>query len=197
MNNLCLLRMRKTKKLLYVPGLISLIGIIIALPSFYKKNVVAKEYCLPLFVPSDKHRSNEFEYIFSKYYLEKVISKKRKIRFMLDENKEGNYLKMQMIRYEALKLKYTEDTSTVVLLTLSDSISYGEYVSLLDMCNYDGHKRFASWDNKFVIFGEWPKVKKQATDTIQLFRCGYTQMIKPAIRPGFFELLNKEINNLY
>ena len=77
---------------------------------------------------------------------------------------------MEMIRYEALKLKYTEDTSKVILINLTDSIRYGDFVSIIDMCEADGHKRYAYWDNKFVIFGELPKRKIIQKDTIPLLK---------------------------
>ena len=77
---------------------------------------------------------------------------------------------MEMIRYEALKLKYTEDTSKVILINLTDSIKYRDFVSIVDMCDADGHKRYAYWDNKFVIFEELPKRKIEQTDTIPLFK---------------------------
>ena len=156
-----------------------------------------KEYCITMFMPKDCNGDIDCTVYYGTCCIEKEIKRKKQIKFTLDNNEKDNKRKMEMIRYESLKLKYTEDTSTVVLLTLSDSISYGEYVSILDMCDYDGHKRFASWDNKFVIFGEYPKVEKPATDTLQLFSCGYVYFKKPVIKPGFFELLNRKINNLY
>ena len=161
--------MKSAKKLIYVPGLISLIGILIALPSFYKKRIPVKEYCLPLFVLADGNKYNWFRWPL-KHDIEKNIHKKKKIKFELDENKMENYKKLEIIRYEALKLKYTLDTSTVILLTLSDSISYGELISIIDMCEANGLKRYAYWDNMFVIFGEWPKTKIMQTDTTHLLK---------------------------
>jgi hypothetical protein len=161
--------MKSAKKLIYVPGLISLIGILIALPSFYKKRIPVKEYCLPLFVLADGNKYNWFRWPL-KHDIEKNIHKKKKIKFELDENKMENYKKLEIIRYEALKLKHTLDTSTVILLTLSDSISYGELISIIDMCEANGLKRYAYWDNKFVIFGEWPKTKIMQTDTTHLLK---------------------------
>ena len=161
--------MKSAKKLIYVPGLISLIGILIALPSFYKKRIPVKEYCLPLFVLADGNKYNWFRWPL-KHDIEKNIHKKKKIKFELDENKMENYKKLEIIRYEALKLKYTLDTSTVILLTLSDSISYGELISIIDMCEANGLKRYAYWDNKFVIFGELPKRKIIQKDTIPLLK---------------------------
>ena len=152
--------MRKTGKLLYVPGLISLIGLLIMLPSFYKRNMPAKEYCFTMFVPKDCIGNKDWSFQYATCNIEKHIRRKKQIKFTLDNNEKDNSRKMEMIQYESLKLKYTEDTSTVVLIDLTDGITYGNFISLFNMCIEDGHKRYAWWDNKFVIFGEWPEVKK-------------------------------------
>jgi hypothetical protein len=189
--------MKRTGKLLYVPGLISLIGLLVAIPSFYKKVAPVKEYCLPLFMPKDCNGYPEMEYDFTSCHLEKAISKKRKLQFTLNENGEENKIKMSLIRYEALKLKYTGDTSTVILIALSDSISYGELISLYDMCEYDKHKRYASWDNKFVIFGEWPE-KKKIESKFSCFLCNDVIRIKePITKPTRFKLINQNVQKYY
>ncbi len=169
--------MRRIKKLFYVPGLISLFGLLIVLPSFYKQQSLINEYCLTYFSPSNEKEKNSVHYSFSEFYLEKDISGRKKIKFALDDNIETNKTKLAIIRYEALKLKYTEDTSTVVLINLSDSITYGTFVSILDICINDDHKRYASWDNKFVIFGERPKVTIKDEMTFEAPICGWSPII--------------------
>src|SRR6187402_2862264 len=125
--------MKRTGKLLYVPGLISLIGFLIAIPSFYKKVIPIKEYCLTLFIPTDCQKDRPMGPEFSSCYIERIISKKNKLQFTLNADGEENKIKMSLIRYEALKLKYTMDTSSVILINLSDSISYGDVISLYDL----------------------------------------------------------------
>ena len=189
--------MKRTKKLLYVPGLISLIGLLFALPSFNKKIVPVKEYCLPLFVPSDRYSDDGFVNMFSKYKLEKDISKKRKLRFSLEENSRENSKKMSILRYEALKLKYTYDTTNVILITLSENTSYSDFVKIVDMCYYDNRKRFAAWDNKFVIFGEYPPKKKEVSNSLSFFCCDVIWTNKPINKTGFFVLLSKKLKAYY
>lgn len=189
--------MKRTGKLLYVPGLISLIGVLVAIPSFYKKVIPIKEYCLTLFIPTECKKDRSMGSEFSSCYIERILSKKKKLQFTLNENGEENKIKMSLIRYEALKLKYTEDTSTVILITLSDSISYGELISLYDMCEYDKHKRYASWDNKFVIFGEWPEKKKIASE-FSCFLCNDVIRIKdPIPKSTLFKLINQNVKKYY
>ena len=188
--------MKRTGKLIYVPGLISLIGLLVAIPSFYKKVIPIKEYCLTLYIPTDCKKDRPMGAEFSSCYIERIISKKKKLQFTLNENEDENKIKISVIRYEALKLKYTKDTSTVILITLSDSISYGRVISLYDLCEYDKHKRYASWDNKFVIFGEWPEKKKELPE-IQLMRCGYEQLEKRIMKPTFIEQVKQRISEYY
>ena len=148
-------------------------------------------------MPKDCNGDKDWTVAYTKCYIEKEIKKKKQIKFTLDSNEKDNKRKMEMIQYESLKLKYTEDTSTVVLIDLTDGITYGNFASILNMCVADGHKRYAWWDNKFVIFGEWPEVKKQTTDTLQLVRCGFMSFKEPIEQPGFFELLSIRINTIY
>jgi len=162
-------RTGKLLKLLYVPGLISLIGLLIMLPSLYKRNIPIKEYCITMFLPKDCRGNKDWTFEYATCNFGKEIKKRKQIKFTLDNNKKDNERKMEMIRYEALKLKYTEDPSTVILINLTDSIRYGDFISIVDMCVADGHKRYAYWDNKFVIFEDLPKRKIKQTDTTLLF----------------------------
>jgi hypothetical protein len=189
--------MRRTRKLFYAPGLISLIGLLLSLPSFYKNNSPVKQCYLTSYVVPDCNGDPEMFYQFSKCNLESEMGKRRQIKFTLDNNKEENKSKMEMIQYEALKLKYTEDTSNVILINLTDSIIYGDFVSIVDMCEADGHKLYASWDNKFVIFEEWPKKETKNTDTIALFSCGYIPLKKIVKTPGLFDVVIKKIKDRY
>lgn len=202
--DLSLLGMRGAGKLLYVPGLISLIGLLIMLPSFFKRNMPLKEHCITLFMPKDCNGDKDWTMYFGTCGLEKEIKRKKRIKFTLDNNEKDNKRKMEMIRYESLKLKYTEDTSTVVLVDLTDSITYGNFMSIVDMCVEDGHKRYAWWDNKFVIFGEWPekkeewpKKKKIASDLSCILCNDVIRIMKPIEKPSLFKLFSQNIKKYY
>ncbi len=155
-----------------------------------------KEYCITMFVPKDCKGDKDWTLQFATCNFEKEIKRKKQIKFTLDNNEKDNERKMEVIQYESLKLKYTEDTTAVVLINLTDSVRYGDFVSIADMCEADGHKRYAYWDNKFVIFGEWPK-KKEISNSPQTFSSDVIRIEKPAIKPSFLELLSKKIKNYY
>ena len=83
------------------------------------------------------------------------------------------------------------------MIILSDSVTYGEFVSIVDMCETDGHKRYGSWDNKFVIWGEWPDRKVKQTNTITPLYCGTKPYKKPEQKPGVIDALIKRAGNIY
>lgn len=88
-----------------------------------------------------------------------------------------------------MKLKYTNDTSAVVLVTLTDDITYGEFVAMLNICMMDEHKRFAAFDDKFVIYGESPPVKIKEQSFL-FFNCGFIPVEKPSLKLSNIERLN-------
>jgi hypothetical protein len=174
--------MKSAKRLYYVPGLISLLGLLIALPYFYKANRPVKLGFLNLFVPAECNENHGLNN-YSECYLETQLRNKKQLRITINENHKENRNKLDVIRHEALKLKYFADTLTVILINLSDSITYGEFVSIVDMCVTDEHKRYGSWDNKFVIWGEWPKKEIKVVDTLPLLLCGYISIKQPKLYP--------------
>lgn len=80
------------------------------------------------------------------------INNKKKIKFELDDDPETNQKKMEMIRHEARKLKYTEDTTAVIWVSLSQYINYGNFIELLNLCYADDHRRFVLIRNVFIIY---------------------------------------------
>ena len=188
--------MIRTKRLFYTPGLISLIGLSFALPYFYKKNSPVKYGVLHLFVPKDRNKDYEINH-FTIGYLEKEIRYKKKISVTINENHEENRKKLDIIRTEALKLKYFEDTSTVVLIKLSDSITYGEFISIVDMCESDSHKRYGCWNNQYVIWGQWPAIKIKENNIITPLYCGNVFFKKSEQKIGFFNSVFIKVKNIY
>jgi len=148
--------MFRNLKLIYSPGLISLLALLIFLCFGLKRVIPKRESFITYFAPKDT-RPHDWSKIFSKYIIIDEIKKKRKIQITLDDDRFTNKKKINLIRYEAQKIKFTNDYSAVVLITLTNEITYGEFVSLLNICQMDDHKRFAAFDDKFVIFGNTPQ----------------------------------------
>jgi hypothetical protein len=146
--------MAMPKILYYITGMISLLALVV----FLKWNANTFEYqtydSYPFAVPDDREESRS--YAISCYQIEKGISKKKQIAIILDENEADNRKKFDLIKYEARKLKYTHDTSTVLRIRFTEKMNYGELIQLIRLCYEDGHKRFVLLNKSFVIWGERP-----------------------------------------
>jgi hypothetical protein len=142
------------KRLYYVPGMISLLALVIFL-KWYSNRFEYRTYdSYPFAVPDSREESRSL--VVSRYQIEKDISKKKQIQIMLDENEAENSKKFDLIKYEARKLKYTHDTLTVLRISFTEKMNYGQFIQLIRLCNADGHRRFALLNKSFVIWGEWP-----------------------------------------
>jgi hypothetical protein len=156
--------MNKTRKLFYVSGIISLIGIWSFYFFFREKFVIKKESYLSLIMPNDVNDNN----LFSTGVILRQILYKKQIKIELNGDQETNQKKMELIRYEARKLKYTKDTMTVLNISLTNEIIYGDIVKLLDLCYADKHKRFVLLKKSFIIFGEYSERRKDTTKQIPM-----------------------------
>jgi biopolymer transport protein ExbD len=106
--------------------------------------------------PRDKRKP----YLFSCFSLSDQIKTKKKIKVEIDGERLINQKKIELIRYEARKLKYTGDTTTVMDITFTKEANYGEVLQLLNICYEDHHKKFAFLGNRLIIFGEYPSLPK-------------------------------------
>ena len=154
------------RKLYYAPGIISLAGFLFILPYSFKRIVPKKEGTIKFYVPMTEGDP----YQFSETYISNNISSKKKLKITLNDDRKTNSKKLEMIRYEARKLKYTYDTSAVILLKFTDKFHYGEFIKLLDQCNQDSIRRYSILNNEFVIFGESPP-RKVEPNTSECFLC--------------------------
>jgi hypothetical protein len=77
-------------------------------------------------------------YRFSSYWIEKQIKNKKQIVLTSDADEKTNRKKFVLIKYEAGKIKYTQDTSTVLRIRFTNNITYGPIVRLIDLCYADG-----------------------------------------------------------
>jgi hypothetical protein len=159
-----LLSMTNKRKLFYVPGMISLTGYLLLLPYVYKKTLSKPVAVISIVVPKFSVGKNEPGYVFSESWILNDIRNKKKTRFWLDNDHESNKKKIELIRFEAKKLEYTLDSSSVILIEFTDDLVYEELFRIYDNCIADKIKRFASWDSYFVIFGGYRLSPKKSND---------------------------------
>lgn len=144
----------KRKKIYYVPGLISLVF----LPFFlFKKidEVPKPSVIINYFVPASEKYNPVIKY-FSGESVMKKLYKKKFLSYYLDGDHELNKTKLRFIRWEALHMKFTNDTTHVLRVRLGEGLSYGEFVYLLNMMVVDDHSRYFEWENVFYIFNFSP-----------------------------------------
>jgi len=156
--------MNKTKKLFYLPGIISLIGIWSFYFYFKERFIQKKETYLTLAIPKD---GNKYGLLSVGSIIKQIVTKKQ-IKIELNDDVETNQKKMELVKYEARKLKFTKDTMTVINISLTNETTYGDIVKLLDLCYIDKHKRFVLMKKSFLIFGEYPKLQKDTIKQIPL-----------------------------
>jgi hypothetical protein len=164
----CMLKMRK---LFYAPGIICLFGTFFLVVCYSKKILPQKETIIQLVGPKENiPGQNDIPY-FNVVAILKEINRKRKINLLLDDDLLTNKKKLDVIQFEARKLKYTFDTSSVIVVRLSENTSYGEFVKLVNLCLSNSILRYATWDDYFVIFGEDPPAKIKADSIVTCFLC--------------------------
>ena len=139
--------------------MIGIISLLISILSFQSKLIPDKEKIVTMFFPADCNEFDKYQFRYSTCQMEQTIRKKKKMNFILDRDTAENKRKFPMIQYEALKLKFTRDTSTVIVIKFTNDTFYGDILRLVNICVSDKHSRYGIWNDKFVIFGEWPKVK--------------------------------------
>lgn len=64
--------------------------------------------------------------------------------------------RMDFIRMEARRLKYTCDTTHILKVHFSDENTYGQFIQLVSIMQQDIHKRYAFYEDDFYILGEPP-----------------------------------------
>jgi len=185
----------RLKKIYYFPGLISLIGFAFIIPRWHNKIKPLNLSAIKFIVPGHETPCN---ISWSETYVDQQLRRKKKINFILNEKGAVNKKKMNVIRQEALKLKYTNDTSTVILISLTDSMLYSDFFGLINICKEDNHRTFTLWKKKFVIFGEELPRKKEISDDSQCFLCGDNIVVqKPKPLLNLFEKFLKQIKSFY
>jgi len=170
------------QKLYYAPGIISLLGYLFLLPYAYNKSTPKPPVrAIPFFALQFPVANNDHPYIFTTRWILKDVENKKKIKFFLNDDRADNQKKIELIRWEARRLKYTLDSSSVIFIEYTDDLLYGELFKILDNCNADKIRRYATWSNYFVIFGETPPKPKKNDDNFSDFFCCDIIRVKPTI----------------
>ncbi|HLK30454.1 MAG TPA: hypothetical protein VKT28_17860 [Puia sp.] len=152
----------KRKKLHYVPGFISLLGLPIVLYFLGPEDVIDKT-CLKLFLASDKKPPKGIRTL-SRYTLNEDIKKKKLISIYINNSDDKNDFfpmdrMLSFIQSEIERLQFTHDTSSVLKIEFGNGSSYGQFVWLLNQTMLYEVKRFVVVDNTVYLFTNPPPIE--------------------------------------
>jgi len=142
-----LIGMRR-RKIHYLPGFISLLGLPVLL-FFMRAEPVKRQTRLTMVVPSDDKQS-----YFSRYTVYEYMKKKKIIQVDLWDIQGWRIPnikqeKKDFIVGEIQRLQFTHDTSTVLKVTLESANTYGDFVWLVNLAVVYDFKRYVLLDNAF------------------------------------------------
>jgi hypothetical protein len=106
------------------------------------------------FVPRSNVSNDHYGYLFEAPRILKSIKHKKFISVALTAEENEDEKRLNFVQLEARRLKYTNDTNSVIKVFIPDSCKYGTFLELLYMMNEDQHKRYFEYQNWFYIFGE-------------------------------------------
>jgi hypothetical protein len=173
----------------YVPGMISLMGILPLL--FWKTRPLQGQLdqrVLNVFLPKDGEFDGTFSTMFSEGMILNNVARKRQTSFYLNDFIEQRKDVLERIRHEAQEIKFGYDTSRVIKVVFGNNCTFNDLVSVINICMMDEHKRWV-WvkDSIFIFAPDPPRIQEQ------LISCGFNNTVsylEPAPRNWYKKLLN-------
>jgi hypothetical protein len=99
--------------------------------------------------------------MFSEELVLKDVAKRRQTVFYLNDVIEQTARVLDAIRRSGREIKYGYDTSRVVKVVLGDHCSFNAFVSVLNICIADEHRRYAWVQDTIFIFSSEPPAPEQ------------------------------------
>lgn len=145
----------------YVPGMISLIGI---LPLFYFKAkpwvTFFKQRAMTVYLPFDGYATDGL----IGFYEDEVVARaetKKKHTYYLNHYLESREEVLNHIRHTVQEMKFGYDTSSVVKVVLGQNCSFNDLVSVLNICLAEELRRYAWVQDSIFIFAPDPPRQQQ------------------------------------
>jgi hypothetical protein len=157
----------KRKKLIYVPGLISILGLPILL-FFWGPGDPVQLTSLRIRIPTDEKDSGGIKRFSKEGFLE--LTKNKKLT-TIDLGSGSPYIvdikkypltdrKFQFVTRAIEQLEFTNDTSSVLKIDLAEGNTYGEFVWLLNQATIYNIRRYALIDNSFYFLANPPVIRE-------------------------------------
>jgi hypothetical protein len=149
------------KKLFYVPGLISLLGLPV-LFFFLGPEDPVYQVVLRINMPADKPR-NDGGLSFNKVDFLHMIKNKKLISVDIEDYYPSDDLsryafdrKLSFVSREVERLQFTNDTNAVFRLRFGGSNTYAQFIWVINMAKIYGFKRYAFVDPDFYFLPDPP-----------------------------------------
>jgi hypothetical protein len=194
----------KRKKLYYIPGLISIIGLPV-LFFFLGPEDRVDPTCLSLRIPSE-NRSPGTIIQWSKADAYSVLNKKKFVTIDLDDHQpwygsdwdemDINYIfrrKLEFFRKELERLQFTNDTSTILKVRLGEDNTYGEFVWVLNHGMLYRIKRYVYLDNCIYFFSN-PPLQHYPPETLDL-SVDTSIVVPPGKEPTAWEVFKRNMDD--
>jgi hypothetical protein len=189
-------------RFLYVPGLISLIGIPILLlifPIHAKQN----SYSFRFYLPTEEMDSVGF----SRYTIFRTIGNKKITSIDLSENESSPEMESTETKYffnkrfnfinnEIERLAFTHDTSYVLKVTLGEENTLDDFVRLCNIAAIYRIKRYAYVDNDFYFFANPPPVPRPAPGDLDIISSDVPISIPVWRGPSFWDIQEGRLRDL-
>ncbi len=155
--------MRK-RKLYYVPGLISLLGLPVLLYLLGPREPIILT-AMKINLPSDDMKPDPNRLRFSKRNVYHELKHQKIVTVDLGENEyeQGTTLhdfihlkKLDFIAGEIARRQFTHDTGSVLKIQLGDNCTYGDFVWVFNQARVYKVKRFVCIDDAFYLFTDPP-----------------------------------------
>lgn len=150
------------RKIYYLPGLISLIGLPVLL-YFFMPEVKERPVALKLFLPTDDI-SEPPNIRFSSFYIKNYIRQK-KVKYLklpyyyesMEGLEEYMYWSDKAYVWDQIRLGNLDcDTNKVFRVDLSSSHDYGDFVWVLNLATIHGYRKYAYMENSIYFFPNPP-----------------------------------------
>jgi hypothetical protein len=195
--------MRK-RKLYYVPGLISLLGLPVLL-YFLGPREPPILTAVKIYLPNDNLNPDQPEMIrFSKWYVYQSLKYKKIVSVDLDDVSPDNIdelyrfrhlKKMDFISNEIARREFTHDTSSVFKIEFGNYCTYSDFVWVLNLTRLYDVKRFVFIDDAYYLFTNPPPPPEPVQDLKLYLGNDVIIASKPAIEkgPSWWEVVKAEL----
>jgi hypothetical protein len=149
-------RIYQNNQLFFAPTFIAILSLATILYAINVHPISVKPYAVyRLYLPAINNNS-----AYSEDWVLKEIKNKSVKTYTLTGDAEDQR-KIDMVGYEALKIKYTTDSNAVIKIHFEEQTTYGEFAQLVDIMNRDKHQRYVFFNDNFYIFGGMPEKPKK------------------------------------